>query len=199
MVHPISYFLPMLTTFVFEYQTVEGQMVLASANSRGINDMLLENKTLSGGILMKLTNLNTVGCLKECLRRPRCKSMNYYLHMSLCELNYKLKTDDGVRLTNRIGVVYTEASNWNEVSNSIIYWTPKETLQSSLLYYFKKCNNMALLHFVKVELNVFWGQMPNLNLVQWRDTFYVDLNVLHDLHDTCTCISTSGYYEGENN
>ena len=130
MVYHISYLLPTLTTIVFELWIVEGQMILASANSRGINDTMLENKTLSGGILMKLTNLNTVGCVKECLRRTRCKSLNYYLHMSLCELNYKLKTDDGVRLTNRIGVVYTEAANWNEVGNSIILSLQRKSVRS---------------------------------------------------------------------
>ena len=34
--------------------------------------------------------------------------------------------------------------------NGIIYWTPKETLQSSLLYYFIKCYNMAFLLVVNV-------------------------------------------------
>ena len=56
------------------------------------------------------------------------------------------------------------------VSCLFIYWTPKETLQSSLLYYFIKWDNMAFLHLVKV-VRCFWGQMPNWNPVQWSDTF----------------------------
>ena len=36
-----------------------------------------------------------------------------------------------------------------------IYWTPKETLQSSLLYYFMKCNCIAFLHLIKVVRDVF--------------------------------------------
>ena len=35
-----------------------------------------------------------------------------------------------------------------------IYQTPKETLQSSLLYYFIKCNYIAFLHHVKVVRDV---------------------------------------------
>ena len=37
----------------------------------------------------------------------------------------------------------------------IIYWTPKETIQSSLLYYFIKCDYIAFLHLVKVVRDVF--------------------------------------------
>ena len=37
----------------------------------------------------------------------------------------------------------------------VIYWTPKETLQSSLLNYFIKCDYMAFLHLVKVVRDVF--------------------------------------------
>ena len=36
-----------------------------------------------------------------------------------------------------------------------IYRTPKETIQSCLLYYFIKCNYMAFLHLVKVVRDVF--------------------------------------------
>ena len=38
---------------------------------------------------------------------------------------------------------------------SIIYWAPKETIQSSLLYYFIRCDNMTFLHLVKVVRDVF--------------------------------------------
>ena len=40
------------------------------------------------------------------------------------------------------------------ISQINIYWTPKETLQSSLLYYFIKCDYMAFLHLVKVVRDV---------------------------------------------
>ena len=36
-----------------------------------------------------------------------------------------------------------------------IYWTPKETLQSSLLYYFIKCDYIAFFHLVKIVRDVF--------------------------------------------
>ena len=36
-----------------------------------------------------------------------------------------------------------------------IYGTPKETLQSGLLYYFIKCDYIAFLHLVKVARDVF--------------------------------------------
>ena len=36
-----------------------------------------------------------------------------------------------------------------------IYWTPKETIQSSLLYYFIKYDYMAFLHLVTVVRNAF--------------------------------------------
>ena len=53
-----------------------------------------------------------------------------------------------------------------------IYWTPKETLQSTFLYHVIKCDNMAFLHLVKVVRDVFFfGQLSNFNYVQWSKTF----------------------------
>ena len=75
----------------------------------------------------------------------------------------------------------------------IIYWTPKETLQSSLLYYFIKCNNMAFLHLVKVVRYVFEDKCQIWTRCSKAKLLYVDLNGLHDMHD----ISTSGYYDGD--
>ena len=40
---------------------------------------------------------------------------------------------------------------FSSIDNSIIYWTQKETLQSSLLYYFIKCGYMA---FLNPKINV---------------------------------------------
>ena len=57
-----------------------------------------------------------------------------------------------------------------DLSLCVLYWTPKETLQSSLLYYFIKSDYTNLLHLVKVMHDVL-GQMLNLNPVQWSETF----------------------------
>ena len=42
-----------------------------------------------------------------------------------------------------------------KIEISIIYWTLKETLQSSLLYYCKRWDYIASLHFVKDVRDVF--------------------------------------------
>ena len=67
--------------------------------------------------------------------------------------------------------VYVSNKQVNNTLIAYIYWTPKETLQSCLLYYFIQCDYMAFLHLVKVVRDVFWGQMPNLILVQLSKTF----------------------------
>ena len=54
---------------------------------------------------------------------------------------------------------------------------------------------MALLYFVKVERDVFEDKCQIWTRCSEAKLFNVDLNGLHDLHD----MSTSGYYEGENN
>ena len=57
----------------------------------------------------------------------------------------------------------------NNKSNNI-YWTPKETLRSCLLYYFIKCDYIAFLHLVKVLRNVF-RTTAKFEPVQWSGTF----------------------------
>ena len=76
-----------------------------------------------------------------------------------------------------------------------IYWTPKETLQSNLLYYFIKWDYMVFLHLVKVLRYVFEDKCQIWTRFSEAEIWLVDLNGLHDLYD----ISTSGYYEGEKN
>ena len=51
-----------------------------------------------------------------------------------------------------------------------IYWTPKETLQSSFLFLYKMWLN-CLFASCKSCARCFWGQMPNLKPVQWREIF----------------------------
>ena len=46
-------------------------------------------------------------------------------------------------------------SLYKNIQAGNIYWTPKETLQSNLLYYFIKSNYIAFLHLVKVVRDVF--------------------------------------------
>ena len=73
-------------------------------------------------------------CIKVWLCKPaRCanKWSNRYLIYSKCAMKY------------------------NEVKQiSVIYWTPKETLQSSLLYCFIKCDYITFSHLVKVVRDV---------------------------------------------
>ena len=51
-------------------------------------------------------------------------------------------------------VIDLTISTYTVMHKNEIYWTPKETLQSSLLYYFIKCDNMAFSHLVKVVPDV---------------------------------------------
>ena len=64
----------------------------------------------------------------------------------------------------------------------------KETLQSSLLYYLIKCDNLAFLHSVKVVRDVFEDKCQIWTRLSEAKLLLVDLNGLHDLHG----ISTSG-------
>ena len=69
------------------------------------------------------------------------------------------------------------------IYNQRIYWTPKETLQSSLLYHFIKCDNLAFLLFVKVVHDVFEDKRQIWSRFSKAKLLYVDLNGLHDVHD----------------
>ena len=100
------------------------------------------------------------------------------------------------QLSARFFYSYTEylyIVNMHDYIN--IYWTPKETLQSSLLYYFIKCVYMVFLHPTKVVRDMFEDKCQIWTRCSEAELLQVDLNSLHDLHD----ISTSGYYEGEKN
>ena len=71
---------------------------------------------LVGGLLTRLPNQDFMLCVRECMTRKRCRSLNYLGQMQLCELNYEVAKTDGVfNLTNKAGSVYTEISHWNQV------------------------------------------------------------------------------------
>ena len=65
----------------------------------------LFGKKLLGGLITKLTGLDLKSCVRECSTRPRCRSVNYFQKMLLCELNNKRKGDETL-LTNHTGSIY---------------------------------------------------------------------------------------------
>ena len=76
---------------------------------------------LQGGLITKLTGQDFMACVRECITRKRCQSLNYIRRIQLCEVNYKLANDDDVVLNNLTGSVYTEISQWKRVSTIVYY------------------------------------------------------------------------------
>ena len=109
----INAFIPLLLSAILSSNCGQDDHLLTT--SPVLTNILFDTK-LYGGLLTKLTDQNFISCIRECLVRTRCRSVNYLSKMQLCELNHLLGTDDGAVFENKTGTIYTERNKWVKVS-----------------------------------------------------------------------------------
>ena len=112
----ISSTLRLLFALLFLYKIIfscHGQEAMRFMNKQ--HDVLFGVR-LESGLLTRVTGQSLQSCVRECITRTRCRSLNYLEKMKLCELNYKRKSYDGVVLANLTGTVHINIDEQRRVS-----------------------------------------------------------------------------------
>ena len=84
--------------------------------SKGIVEKIWTGRRFDDdSFITTISGIDFMQCLRECTKRERCQSINYYRTLLMCDLNANEKSEDN-RLISDFSSVYSEKRRWKVVS-----------------------------------------------------------------------------------
>ena len=84
--------------------------------SKGIVEKMWTGRRFDyDSLITRLSGKDFMQCLRECTKRERCQSINYYRTLLICDLNANRKSEDN-GLISDVSSVYSEKRRWKVVS-----------------------------------------------------------------------------------
>jgi hypothetical protein len=91
-------------------------LIYSHANLQDSYSKLQYGHRLDKKKIDSLVNYSILDCAEECLRTPRCKSLNYHKGTNFCEINYKNKSSAAGKFLEDPYWIYSEKEDWDIVS-----------------------------------------------------------------------------------